>query len=192
MNSGSIAGSFVASSSVATRELDTAVAWYAAQLRPNGDAMALVNLQRQGFNAFRPLLWETKRSVKGPQRLLRPMFPGYIFVEFDIRQPQWTKIRCTRGISRLVGNINEGPSRLPSGLIDMLKQRCAGNLADSAANALQPGDNVYVASGPFAAFLATVERMDAKNRVWLLIDFMGRASRFSADADQLVPQRSYV
>jgi hypothetical protein len=30
--------------------------------------------------------------------------------------------------------------------------------------------------------------MDAQNRVWLLIDFMGRAARFSADADQLVSQ----
>ena len=173
-------------SSVASRELDITSAWYAAQLRPNGDAMALVNLERQGFNTFRPLLWETKTSGKGPQRQLRPMFPGYLFVEFNIRHPEWAKIRSTRGISRLVGNMNGEPSRIPHGLIDILKQRCAGNLTNSTANPLQPGDNVYVSSGPFAAFLATVERMGAKNRVWLLIDFMGRASRFSADADQLV------
>ena len=77
---------------------------------------------------------------------------------------------------------------MPTGLIDVLKQRCAGNAANNAANGFQLGDKVYVSSGPFAAFLATVERMDAQNRVWLLIDFMGRAARFSADADQLVSQ----
>ena len=164
-------------------------AWYAAQLRPNGDSLALVNLERQGFNAFRPLLWETKRSEKGPQRVLRPMFPGYVFVEFDITQPDWPKIRSTRGVSRLVGNISGGPSQLPHGLIDILKQRCAGNVDNTSANALKPGDKVYVSSGPFAAFLATVERMDAQSRVWLLIDFMGRATRFSAEADHLTPQR---
>jgi transcriptional antiterminator RfaH len=116
------------------------------------------------------------------------MFPGYVFVQFDITLPEWPKIRSTRGISRLVGNVSGGPSRLPAGLIDALKQRCAGNEPNSAANAFEMGDKVYVSSGPFAAFLATVERMDAQNRVWLLIDFMSRAARFSADADQLVPQ----
>ncbi len=165
-------------------------AWYAAQLRPNGDNLALENLKRQGFVTFRPLLWETRRNGKGAQRLLRPMFPGYVFVEFDITEPHWTKIRSTRGISRLVGNISGGPSRLPRGLIDLLKQRCAGNMADGMTNALQQGDKVYVSSGPFATFLATVERMDAQRRVWLLIDFMGRAARFSAEADQLVHQRA--
>ena len=173
---------------VASREVDLNLAWYAAQLRPNGDTLAMVNLERQGFNAFRPLIWETRRSEKGPRRLLRPMFPGYVFVQFDITQPEWPKIRSTRGVSRLVGNNSGGPSRLPTGLVDILKQRCAGNEANSAANAFQLGDKVYVSSGPFAAFLATVERMDAQNRVWLLIDFMGRAARFSADADQLVSQ----
>jgi transcriptional antiterminator RfaH len=158
-------------------------------LRPNGDSLALVNLERQGFNVFRPQIWETKRSEKGPQRLLRPMFPGYVFVEFDISKPDWTKIRSTRGISRLVGNVTGGPSRLPHGLIEVLKQRCASNLTRDAGQTLQPGDKVYVASGPFAAFLATVERSDPQSRVWLLIDFMGRAARFSADADQLVPQK---
>jgi transcriptional antiterminator RfaH len=174
--------------SAASRVFEPQPAWYAAQLRPNGDALALVNLERQGFPAFRPLLWETRRSERGPQRLLKPMFPGYVFVQFDITQPEWPHIRSTRGISRLVGNMSGGPSRLPTGLIDALRQRCAGNEANSAANALKQGDKVYVSSGPFAAFLATIERMDAQNRAWLLIDFMGRAARFSADADQLVRQ----
>jgi transcriptional antiterminator RfaH len=174
--------------SCASKVFEPQPAWYAAQLRPNGDALALLNLQRQGFNAFRPLLWETKRSQKGPQRLLRPMFPGYVFVQFDITQPDWPNIRSTRGISRLVGNMSGGPSRLPTGLIDALRHRCAGSEANSAVDAFELGDKVYVSSGPFAAFLATVERMDAENRVWLLIDFMGRAARFSAEADQLVPQ----
>ena len=164
-------------------------AWYAAQLRPNGDSLALINLERQGFKAFRPLIWETKRSEKATQRVLRPMFPGYVFVEFDITRPEWPKIRSTRGISRLVGNLSGGPSRLPNGLIDLLKQRCAGNPCNSAANELQAGDMVYVSSGPFAAFLATVERLDAQSRVWLLIDFMGRETRFSTQADQLVRQK---
>jgi transcriptional antiterminator RfaH len=161
--------------------------WYAAQLRPNGERLALVNLQRQGFNSFSPKIWETKRTDKGSQRLLKPMFPGYVFIEFDISAPNWTKIRSTHGISRVVGNIDGRPSRLPTGLVELLKQRCAINL-DSSSHAFRAGDEVHFSEGPLSAFVATVERVDAQKRVWLLIDFMGRATSFSSEADKLVPQ----
>lgn len=174
--------------SIKSQDTDRGLSWYAAQLRPNGDRLALVNLQRQGFNSFRPQIWETKLTNKGPQRSLMPMFPGYVFVEFDISEPNWTKIRGTRGISRVVGNIDGGPSRLPTGLVELLKQRCATNLADPSSHTFQVGDEVYVSGGPLSAFVATVERLDAQKRVWLLIDFMGRTTRFSSDADNLVPR----
>lgn len=168
------------------------LSWYAAQLRPNGDRLALVNLQRQGFNSFRPQIWESKRTDKGTQRLLKPMFPGYVFIEFDINEPNWTKIRSTHGISRVVGNIDGRPSRLPTGLVDLLKQRCATNLVDPSSHAFRAGDEVHVSEGPLSAFVATVERVDAQKRVWLLIDFMGRATRFSSVADKLVPRHSII
>lgn len=162
--------------------------WYAAQLRPNGDRLAMVNLQRQGFNSFRPQIWETKRTDKGLQRLLKPMFPGYVFIELDINEPNWTKIRSTHGISRVVGNIDGRPSRLPDGLVELLKQRCATNLENPSSHVFRAGDEVHVSQGPLSAFVATVERMDAQKRVWLLIEFMGRAVRFSSDSDKLVPR----
>jgi transcriptional antiterminator RfaH len=174
--------------SVKSKGSETDLSWYAAQLRPNGDSLAAVNLQRQGFNSFRPQIWETKRTEKGTQRLLKPMFPGYVFIEFDVSEPNWAKIRSTHGISRVVGNIDGRPSRLPTGLVELLKQRCATNLVDPFSHAFRAGDEVHVSEGPLSAFLATVERVDAQKRVWLLIDFMGRATRFSSDADKLVPR----
>ena len=53
---------------------------------------------------------------------------------------------------------------------------------------LRRGDEVYVFSDLFPAFLASVEQMDEQSRVWLLIGFMGRAIWVSADFDQSVPQ----
>ncbi|MEI6801302.1 MAG: hypothetical protein WCO04_19115 [Pseudomonadota bacterium] len=46
-----------------------------------------------------------------------------------------------------------------------------------------------MSGGPFAAFLAKPERVDAQRGVWLRIDVMGCATRFSAEAEQLFAQR---
>lgn len=159
--------------------------WYAAQLKPNGEALALSNLERQGFNTFRPQVWETLRTDKAVKRVMRSMFPGYLFVEFDIADPTWHSIRSTRGITRLVGNPSGRPSRLPNDLIRELMARSASNLAADPAKNIQPGDKVHLANGPFATLLATVEKLDARQRVWLLIDLMGRQTRLSATLDQI-------
>ena len=45
---------------------------------------------------------------------LRPMFPGYVFVFFDIEGGLWRKIYSTPGITRLVSFGNE-PAMVPFG-----------------------------------------------------------------------------
>lgn len=163
--------------------------WYVAQTRPNGEALALLNLERQSFNTFRPMIWEMKGAGPGGKRLMRPMFPGYVFIEFDKGQTNWLKIRSTRGISRLISNVSSGPSRLPAALIAELQSRCASNLPLGPKNDFKPGELVHVTDGPFATFLATVEKIDEQARIWLLIDFLGRSARISTSLDCVVPKK---
>jgi transcription antitermination factor NusG len=47
------------------------------------------------------------------------------------------------------------------------------------------GDDVVIREGPFADFVASVEAIDPERRVHLLIDFMGRHSRVTVQADKL-------
>lgn len=162
-------------------------AWYAAQTRPNGEALALLHLQRQSFNTFRPMIWEMKGA--GGKRVMRPMFPGYVFIEFDKGQTNWLTIRSTRGISRLVSNVSSGPSRLPAALITELKSRCASNLPLGPKADFKPGELVHVTDGPFATLLATVEKVDEQARIWLLIDLLGRSARISTSLDCVVPKK---
>jgi len=42
-----------------------------------------------------------------------------------------------------------------------------------------------VLHGPFAEFLAYVEKVDGQKRVWLLIDLLGRQTRIAADPQTL-------
>jgi transcriptional antiterminator RfaH len=45
-----------------------------------------------------------------------------------------------------------------------------------------PGDRVQILEGPLADFIAQVEATAPNDRVYLLIDLMGRATRVAVDA----------
>ena len=47
------------------------------------------------------------------------------------------------------------------------------------------GDRVEVISGPFVNFVATVEKIDAQRRVWILMELMGQGTRVKVQPEQL-------
>jgi len=49
----------------------------------------------------------------------------------------------------------------------------------------KPGDQVRIASGPFVNFVTTINNIAPDQRVWVLMDIMGRQTRMAVGADQL-------
>ena len=56
--------------------------WYLAQIKANGFDRAVANLARQGFLTFSPMQNKTVRHARQLKNVLRPIFPGYLFVQF--------------------------------------------------------------------------------------------------------------
>ena len=52
-------------------------------------------------------------------------------------------------------------------------------------NKLNEGDSVKMLTGPFAKFIATVDKIDPEQRIWVLMDFMGQKARMQVAANQL-------
>jgi len=52
---------------------------------------------------------------------------------------------------------------------------------------LKKGDQVKVLNGPFANFIATVETYESDQRVWVLMDLMGRKSKIQTQAYAVQP-----
>ena len=156
--------------------------WFVAQLKPNGFARARVNLQRQGFRTFMPM-----REQEAPRRatVLRPLFPGYIFVNFDADTTQWRVINNTFGVARLVMTRSDEPQAAPVPLMAALMARCGKNDVVMPPAMLDPGDKVRVIGGPFRDLVAEVERMTEQDRVSLLLNLMGRATRAELSIGQL-------
>ena len=164
--------------------------WYLAQCKPNATHIAVRNLDNQGFASFLPLQEGTKRKGKGFHHQIRPLFPGYLFVQLDAREGPWRKINSTRGIARLV-RLGAEPSVVPDAIIAGLMARCneLGIIQD--AGTLVVGDRAQVTQGPFSGFIATIANIEANVRIYILLDIMGQATTVSIDAAALTPKESH-
>lgn len=156
--------------------------WFLAQLKPNGLSRARLNLNRQGFNVFAPHRNVTERRGGRLIAARKPLFPGYLFVEVAQDAGAWRSINSTYGVSRLVALDQRGPAEVPSGLVAALRARCDAEECIQAPEVLRPGDRIRVVEGPFARMVTQIETVDAKDRIFVLLDLMGQKVRTEVKA----------
>lgn len=156
--------------------------WFVAQLRPNGLQLAQSHLARQGYRTFAPWRQETVRRAGRLVARRTPLFPGYVFVQFDAGAPGWGAIDSTRGVARLIRSGSQRPAGMPPPLMAGLLARCDGDDHLQLEPELARGDQVRIVSGPFASLVATIEDMTRDDRLRLLADLMGRATAVTVPA----------
>ena len=76
---------------------------------------------------------------------------------------------------------------IPTTFIDSLMKRydLSGKLMPMQK--LKKGDQVKVLSGPFANFIATVEKYETDQRIWILMDLMGSKTKIQTQSDAIEP-----
>ena len=160
--------------------------WFVIQFKPNSHHQAVNNLARQGFKTFLPLHEITLRNTSKFVKSTKPLFPGYMFVSFDKTENKWHKIRNTYGVSRLI-TVNSSLKSIPSTFIDSLMKRydSSGKLIPIVE--MKKGDKVEILEGPFANFIATVEKYESEQRIWILMDLMGRKTKLQTPLNALQP-----
>ena len=159
--------------------------WFILQFKSNSHHHAAKNLTRQGFETFLPLHDTTSRKSSRFINTSKPLFPGYMFIRFNRAESEWNKINNTYGVSRLI-TFNSLLKSIPTSFVDSLMKRY-----DSSGKLLpivkfKKGDNVKVLTGPFADFIATIEKYEADQRIWILMDLMGRKTKIQTPSDNLI------
>jgi transcriptional antiterminator RfaH len=160
--------------------------WFVIQFKPNSHFQAANNLNKQGFKTFLPLHEITSRKTYRFAKSTKPLFPGYMFVSFDRTENKWHKIKNTYGVSRLI-TFNSSLKSIPSTFVDNLMKRydTSGKLMPIIK--MKKGDKVEILKGPLANFIATVEEYESEQRIWILMDLMGRKSKILTPSDALQP-----
>ena len=154
--------------------------WIVALTRPNYEAIAEVNLGRQGFEHYCP-----KYQSKQPNKpsIVKVLFPRYIFIFID---QEWYSIKGTRGISKVLLGDN-GPATLPEKIITDLKLREKNGLVQlSAPSKFQIGDRVKATEGPLIGHLLICDTMLPHERVRVLMELLGRKVTVELDEKSLI------
>jgi len=108
-------------------------------------------------------------------------------VVLDVTKDRWRSINGTLGVSRLV-SAGDTPLPLPNGLVEALerRQRC-GHELDLAAK-FQLNQPVQFNEGPFSDVVGRIHQIDAKGRVQVLLEIMGRTVRVGISSAGLTPR----
>ncbi len=163
---------------------DDGSTWFLAQLKPNSAKVAERNLRRQNFRTFVPVEEVTKRGKSTFMTAEKLLFPGYIFVAFDVAKGGWQAINATQGITRLV-SFGAAPAPVPRDIVAGLIRRCDGQSKLISSEPVSSGDQVVLPCGPFANFVATVDKIEPDRRVWVLLDIMGGKTRVAVPPDRV-------
>ena len=163
--------------------------WYVVQTEPRCESFVARELADGGFTAYLPMCLAKRRETPARQmsRARRgsapiyvtvhvPMFPGYLFVTFDIVADPWRRIRRTMGVKRLFQHREDAPTPVGRGAVEALQAGAEDRLTlRSAAPLYEAGAVLRVQDGPFADH-AGVCLWNDETRVRVLLEIFGRST----------------
>lgn len=139
--------------------------WYVVQSKLKREKEAYENLKNQRYGIFLPMIAETK-VVRGRLVTIQtPLFPSYLFVQFDIKRSKWRSILGTRGVKHLLGSTDIYATPLPRGFIEDLQKHADRSgivtikSAVRAVSRYTPGDVVRVKDGLFTGLSGTCKKI---------------------------------
>ena len=148
--------------------------WYLIHCKPRQEKLALLNLARQGYECYLPML----RQEKLRQETLRvedePLFPRYLFIRLGEgeRAKSWSPIRSTKGVSRLVC-FGVEYANVDDALIEQLRAREA-SIQAAPEPLFKPGERVRLAETPFSGIEGVYQMADGERRAMLLINILSK------------------
>ncbi|MBM3468418.1 MAG: transcriptional activator RfaH [Alphaproteobacteria bacterium] len=155
--------------------------WCVAHTQPVKENLAGENLKDQGFEIYLPKIRKIRRHARSSEEVLTPLFPRYIFVGMDLESTPWRSINGTRGISYLLMRDRLHPAHIPSRTIQELRSQEIeeGIVPITSLVTFSKGDKVRIVEGVFKDQTAIFESLDDRNRVQVLLNFLGRETKVS-------------
>ncbi len=153
-------------------ELGPGERWFVARVLAHQENRAQLNLHRSGFRSFVPRLRRTVRHARRLQDILKPLFPGYVFIIIDLSKHRWRTVNGTFGISSLIMGA-EQPKPVPPHVVEALIGSCENHGTVILDPDLEIGQKVRILSGPFAETLCRLAHLDDRGRVRVLLEIMG-------------------
>ena len=153
--------------------------WYLISTKPRMEKQAEENLNRQGYETYLPMVKNSRRRNSRYIKVIEAFFPRYLFIHLNTQSDNWSPIRSTLGVSRLVqfGGI---PAIAPVNLIESLKaNEDELGFQDIEKKEMKPGDKVNIINGPFTGYSVIYNKNKSAERVTVLLNIVGKPSELT-------------
>jgi transcriptional antiterminator RfaH len=167
--------------------------WFCLRAQPKREHIAAACLRQiSEVEIYCPRVRFRKSTNRGSVWFVEAMFPGYLFARFNYQTVN-RQVREKPGVSGFL-QFGERFAVLPDALISEMRTHTGLNAIVEIGCALEPGQKVEIARGPFQGLTALVTRIiTARERVEILIEWMGRilnAEAGFADVEPVVSTES--
>jgi len=160
--------------------------WFLIHTRPRSEIKAQMHLGAQGFKTFLPQMLKTVRHARQLRTVRAAFFPRYLFVALDLGRDRWLSIKGTQGVSDLFTCDNR-PVAVPRGIVEDLIARSADSNLLIPQEELEVGQRVRIISGPLTGLVGTLDRLDERGRVRLLLGIMNATVAVGTERFRLHP-----
>ncbi len=149
--------------------------WFVVNTQIHSEDKAAFHLRRQGFDTYLPRYLKKRSHARKVDWVPAPMFPRYLFVGFDPEQDQWRSIRSTVGVGQFICQ-GDRPAAVPVGVVEEIQSREneRGLVTLGLGQRFKQGDQIRVTHGPMADHVGIFDCADDQQRVFVLLDLMGR------------------
>ena len=150
----------------------TGLRWYVIRTKPKSEARARSYLEQLGIDTFLPWL-ETYQSNAGkPAKVCNPLFPNYLFVQFDLMQ-NYPLVKWGKGVNKILG-YGKFPTPIADEVVSAIKSRTDEKNIIKQASKLNKNDPIRIMSGPFKDLLGIFDRwVSDSERVRVLLNLIG-------------------
>ncbi len=160
--------------------------WFLLKTKTRQEKRAMENLQRQHAECYCPEVFVEKIFRGKKSEVIEILFPGYLFVNFRNPASSVQSAKSTRGVQSFVffgGN----PARVPSELIQELKEKTKSSQSLTISNLPKTGDKLKVTDGPFNGMSVVFSQPNGDKRAEVLLNIMNQEVKASIQYSNLVP-----
>ena len=154
--------------------------WLVATYKINEVRRVESNLLNQKFDYYLPKI-TTKKINSNPK--VEVLFPGYIFINTSFEN--YSALKYTMGIKNII-KFGDNISYISDEEIEAMQMAEEKSKIDPVASQIQIGQDVMIAKGSLAGSIVKVCSLPSKERVGVLLSFLGSLRRVTIPEKDLI------
>jgi len=166
------------------------LAWFCLKSQPKHEHIAALHLRRRidTIDVFCPRLRIRKNTRRGPVWFVEPLFPGYLFAQFDPAESTQA-VKTTPGVSTIV-SFGLWTPVIHEEIIQELRADFDQQELHEVTRPPRPGDSVSIANGPFQGLRAEIIRvLPGPKRIQVLMEILGRTTLVEVGANEIIGEK---